>query len=83
MVANSWRSETPESQYASPMADRAPGFPKGIGAPATRAFMHAGYSDVSQLAGVRVVDLKKLHGMGPKALWILQETLEERGRSLR
>lgn len=58
------------------------GFPKGIGAPATRALTSAGYSELSQLAGVPVADLKKLHGMGPKALRIIQEALAERGLSL-
>jgi hypothetical protein len=63
-------------------ADEDPGFPKSIGAPATRALTNAGYSNVSQLAGVPATDLKKLHGMGPKALRLLQEALEGRGQSL-
>jgi hypothetical protein len=64
--------------------DRMPllGFPKGIGAPATRALVGAGYSTLSDLAGVPVAKLKRLHGMGPKALRILQEALEESGQSL-
>ena len=64
------------------MADGNPDFPKGIGAPATRALANAGYADLSQLAGVPVADLKQLHGMGPKALRILQEALEARDQSL-
>jgi predicted flap endonuclease-1-like 5' DNA nuclease len=56
--------------------------PKGIGAPATRALAGAGYTRLSQLAGVPVAELKKLHGMGPKALRIIQESLEESGQSL-
>jgi hypothetical protein len=63
------------------MADEA-GFPNGIGAPATRALTNAGYSDLSQLAGVTVTELKKLHGVGPKAIRILQEALEEQEQSL-
>jgi hypothetical protein len=59
------------------------GFPKGIGAPATRALTSAGYSDLSQLADVTVADLKNLHGMGPRALRVIQEALAERGLSLR
>jgi len=58
------------------------GFPKGIGAPATRALTGAGYTDLRQLAGVPVAELKRLHGMGPKALRVLQEALEEQGLSL-
>jgi hypothetical protein len=58
------------------------GFPCGIGAPATRALTAAGYSQLRQLAGVPAADLKKLHGMGPKALRVLQEALEAQGLSL-
>jgi hypothetical protein len=35
-----------------------------------------------ELAGVSATELKKLHGMGPKALGILQQALEESGQSL-
>jgi hypothetical protein len=56
--------------------------PKGIGAPATRALTAAGYTDLCQLAGVPTSDLKKLHGVGPKALRVLQEDLEKAGMSL-
>ncbi|MGN6680159.1 MAG: hypothetical protein ACTHKL_20550 [Streptosporangiaceae bacterium] len=58
------------------------GFPKGIGAPATRALTGAGYTELKQLAGVPVAELKRLHGMGPKALRVLQEALSEQGLSL-
>jgi hypothetical protein len=58
------------------------GFPRGIGAPATRALQGAGYARLGQLAGVPAAELKKLHGMGPKALRLLQEVLAERGQSL-
>jgi len=57
-------------------------FPKGVGAPATRALHAAGYADLEQLANVPAAELKKLHGMGPKALSVLQEALEARGLSL-
>ncbi len=58
------------------------GFPKGIGAPATRALTGAGYTDLRELAGVPAAELKRLHGMGPKALRLLQEALEQQGLSL-
>jgi hypothetical protein len=64
------------------MADESAGFPKAIGAPATRALLAAGYSQLGQLAGVPVAELKKLHGMGPRALRILQEALAQQGSSL-
>ena len=41
------------------------GLPKGIGAPATRALMAAGYTSIDQLAGVPAAELAALHGVGP------------------
>lgn len=64
------------------MTDRETDFPRGIGAPATRALVGAGYSRLRQLAGVPVTELEKLHGMGPKALRVLQEALAQEGQSL-
>jgi hypothetical protein len=58
------------------------GLPRNIGAPATRALTAAGYSRLSQLANVPAADLEKLHGVGPKALRLLQEALEQYGMSL-
>ena len=58
------------------------GFPKSIAAPATRALIGAGYTELRQLAGVPAGELKRLHGMGPKALRLLQEALEQQGLSL-
>ena len=63
-------------------ATPAPGFPKNIGAPATRALNAAGYTELKQLAGVPAAELKRLHGMGPMALGRLQEALEAQGLSL-
>ncbi|MEU6948340.1 helix-hairpin-helix domain-containing protein [Streptomyces sp. NPDC046316] len=56
--------------------------PRGIGAPATRALTGAGYTTLDALAGVPRAELAALHGVGPKALRVLQESLEERGLSL-
>jgi Helix-hairpin-helix domain len=56
--------------------------PKGIGAPATRALLAAGYTSLRDLAGVPVADLQKLHGVGPRALRVVQEELERQGSSL-
>ncbi len=63
-------------------AQPAAGWPKGIGAPAIRALTVAGYTELRQLVGVPAAELKRLHGMGPKALRILQEALEAQGLSL-
>jgi hypothetical protein len=53
-----------------------------IGAPATGALALAGFIQLSQLAGVPRKELAALHGVGPKALRILQEALEEHHLSL-
>jgi 3-deoxy-D-arabino-heptulosonate 7-phosphate (DAHP) synthase len=53
-----------------------------IGAPATRALNAAGYTALRQLAGVPRADLAALHGMGPKALGIIEAALAEHGLGL-
>jgi hypothetical protein len=42
----------------------------------------AGYTTLPQIANVPVAELKKLHAVGPKALRLLQEALEQHGKSL-
>ncbi|HYR09728.1 MAG TPA: hypothetical protein VEQ60_18275 [Longimicrobium sp.] len=64
----------------TPQPDAA--WPRGIGAPATHALIAAGYTGFRQLAGVPAAELKRLHGMGPRALSRLQEALEAEGLSL-
>jgi hypothetical protein len=58
------------------------GLPSGLGAPATRALLAAGYRELAQFDGVPESELRALHGMGPKALGRLREALEEQGLSL-
>jgi hypothetical protein len=53
--------------------------PAGIGAPARRALTAAGYTSLSDLAGVSEAELLRLHGVGPKAVGILRGALEGRG----
>ena len=53
-----------------------------IGAPATRALNNAGYTTLRQLAGVPRAELAKLHGVGPKALGIIQNALEQHNLGL-
>jgi hypothetical protein len=65
-----------------PTAAAGEGLPRNIGAPATRALTAAGYTELRQLANVPVAELKKLHGVGPRALRLLQEALEQQGLSL-
>jgi predicted flap endonuclease-1-like 5' DNA nuclease len=58
-------------------------WPSGIGRPAGRALAAAGYTRLEELAGVSEAELKKLHGMGPKALGVLREALAARGLGFR
>ena len=53
-----------------------------IGAPATRALNSAGYTALRQLAGASRQELMKLHGMGPKALAVIESALKEHQLSL-
>lgn len=57
--------------------------PTRIGKPATRALANAGYTRLEQLTEVTEKELGRLHGMGPKALRLLEEALAERGLSFR
>jgi hypothetical protein len=57
-------------------------FPK-IGKPALRALNNAGYTRLEHLSKVTEADLSKLHGMGPKALGILEGALEAKGLSFK
>jgi len=54
-----------------------------IGKPAQRALTSAGYTNLKQLTKVTEAELGQLHGMGPKALGILRETLKEKGLSFK
>lgn len=54
-----------------------------IGSPARNALHGAGYTHLEQLTQVTEAELLKLHGMGPKAIRILRETLAERGLSFK
>jgi hypothetical protein len=54
-----------------------------IAAPATRALASAGITSLAQLDGYSRATLAALHGMGPKALGILEASLAEVGLQLR
>ena len=58
-------------------------FPSSIGNPARSALEHAGYSKLKQLTKVSEAELSQLHGMGPKALGILRQTLQTKGWSFK
>jgi DNA-directed RNA polymerase alpha subunit len=52
-----------------------------IGKPAIRALTNAGYNKLTQFTQVTESELLKLHGVGPKAVRILNEALNEKGLS--
>jgi hypothetical protein len=56
-------------------------FPRGIGRPATQALALVGYTRLEQLTNVSEAELLKLHGVGPKAIRVLRETLAAKGLS--
>ena len=56
-------------------------FPARLGQPARRALAGAGYVTLKQLTQVSEAELKKLHGMGPKAVEQLRQALETKGLS--
>lgn len=63
-------------------SDDGEGLPRAIGAPATRALTAAGLTRLEQLDGMARRELLALHGVGPKAVRILDEALTERGTGL-
>lgn len=54
-----------------------------IGKPATRALAVAGITKLEQLTNVTEAEILKLHGVGPKAVRILTEELQENGMSFK
>jgi NAD-dependent DNA ligase len=50
-----------------------------MGQPAIRALVAAGYDRVEQLAGASERALLQLHGVGPKAIRIITQALDDRG----
>ena len=76
-------SPTLRKQKGSNMTDNQPesDFPRGIGQPATRALIGAGYLRLEQLTEVSEAELLRLHGVGPKAIRVLRETLGDKGLS--
>jgi hypothetical protein len=53
-----------------------------IGCPATRALNAAGYHSVNDLDGGSRTALLALHGVGPRAIRILDEAMQESALSL-
>jgi hypothetical protein len=57
--------------------------PASIGKPATRALLGAGLTTLTQVATRSEDELLALHGLGPKAVRILADSLAQKGMSLR
>jgi predicted flap endonuclease-1-like 5' DNA nuclease len=54
-----------------------------IGRPATNALAAAGITTLAQVAELSEAELRALHGVGPKAVTILQEALAADGLAFR
>lgn len=54
-----------------------------IGAPVTRALASVGVTSLDQVAEWSEADLLALHGVGPKAVRILKESLSARGMTFK
>ena len=71
-----------ELKSASKKADQSMGendFPKGVGKPAKRALIEAGYTQVEQLKDATEKEIQELHGVGPKAIQVLKKELAVKG----
>ena len=55
--------------------------PAGLAKPAQRALAGAGYVRLEQLTKVSEAEIRKLHGMGPKALDQIRRALAAKGQS--
>lgn len=55
--------------------------PAGLASPAQRALEQQGLLQLEQIAKLRESDLKKLHGIGPKAIEQLRQAMAARGLS--
>ncbi|NKR99168.1 hypothetical protein GS473_21900 [Rhodococcus hoagii] len=67
----------------TPPSDTTGDLPAGIGRPATRALAQAGITTLEAVAQHSTKDLLALHGVGPKALRVLTDSLGERGLGFR
>jgi hypothetical protein len=54
-----------------------------LAAPARRALTGAGYTRLEHLTEVTESEVATLHGMGPNAMEVLRNALQERGLSFR
>jgi hypothetical protein len=57
--------------------------PRSLGRPAIRAFARAGLVRIDQFSDVREADLRRMHGVGPKAIDGLRNALATTGRAFK
>jgi len=81
-----WRSAYPVTKVNLEMTNNTEkesesDLPTGLSKPAQRALAGAGYERLEQLAKLSAADVKRLHGMGPKALEQLRRALAAKGLS--
>jgi predicted flap endonuclease-1-like 5' DNA nuclease len=58
-------------------------FPRAMGRPANAALVNRGISTLEQVTQYTEKELLQIHGVGPKAIRVLNEHLATQGRSLR
>ncbi|MFD3806753.1 hypothetical protein ACFWTC_24820 [Streptomyces sp. NPDC058619] len=71
------RAEAGDAVAAGEVGD----LPRAIGGPATRALAGVGITTLAQVAGLTGAELRAMHGVGPKAVRILTETLDAAGHA--
>jgi predicted flap endonuclease-1-like 5' DNA nuclease len=76
-VRRAWLATAPAAA-ANVAAGDVGDLPKAIGRPAARALADAGITTLDHVAAVTDAELAALHGVGPKAVRILRETLDRR-----
>lgn len=64
------------------MADEPTELPRALGRPATRALAAQGVTRVDQLTSRTAAELLALHGVGPRAIRVLEAELDARGLRL-
>ena len=52
-------------------------FTKGLSQPEIRALVNAGYPSLDQVAGASEKELLQLHGVGPKSIPTIRQTLAD------
>ena len=73
------RSTTPIGNLATAAPQTESDLPTGLAQPALRALHGAGIWRLEQLTALTEAQLKQLHGIGPKAIDLLQQALLAEG----